>query len=336
MGAANEQEPVRWYVLRVTLSREIIIRNDLRRSGFDCYLPMTYKIIQTGKQKLRRLVPAIYGMVFVHCTKSAIDSYIKETAYPIFLMGNGRKGHREVIVVDDQDMENFIRFTQHTEQNLTYFHPDEIKLNVGDKIKVIGGIFDGIEGVLVRVPGKRGKQLVVSIPEISAVAVSLSPEMVQLVDQPAVKSVDIDGDIKSLYQLAYEKLFAAPDPVQYANEHNILMSELRRTLQRLEPVKGYTAQRQAELALPIYMATKALKLNADEATQRLFSAVNTLKATSLLRLRLQLYYALLNPDAELMESIKARVEEWKKAPLSNQQRLLKEELSQLLNLSCMV
>ena len=37
-----------------------------------------------------------------------------------------------------------------------------------------------------------------------------------------------------------------------------------------------------------------------------------------------------------MESIKTRVEEWKKAPLSNQQRLLKEELSQLLNLSCMV
>lgn len=333
MGAGNEQEPVRWYVLRTFNAREINIRNDLRRFGFDCYLPLTYKMIQTGKRKLRRLVPAVYGMVFVHSTKSAIDSYIKEMAYEVLLMTNGRKGHREVIVVNDKDMENFMRLTQHAEQKLTYFHPDEIKLNVGDKIKVVGGIFDGVEGVLMRVPGKRGKQLVVSIPDVSAVAVSLSPEMVELIDQPVVKSVDIDGDIKSLYQLAYEKLFAAPDPIQQPNEYNILMVELRRTLLRLQPVKGYTAARQAELTLPIFMATKALEEDMTQVGERMAAAIEGLKDTSMLRLRLQLYYAILTPDANLLGDIQRRMEEWNKAPLSNQQRLFKEELSKLLNLS---
>lgn len=336
MGAEKKQEEVRWYVLTAVYRKEIKVRDDIRRLGLDGYIPMKYELMTIGYRKERKLVPAINQLVFVHSTKSAIEDYIEHTKEIVYFRTSGRKGHREVLVVPDQDMENFIRVTQQVEEKLSYYRPEEIKLNVGDRIRVHGGVFDGVEGTLVRLPGKRSKQLVVSIPDISIVAVSMKPELVELVDQPTKKSTDIDGDLKTLFRLAYEKLFATPNRISQENEYNILVAELRRTLLKVQPFKGYTAQRQAELALPVYMATKALKLNADEATQRLLSAVNALKTTSLLRLRLQLYYALLNPDAELMESIKARVEEWKKAPLSNQQRLLKEELSQLLNLSCMV
>ena len=333
MGTAEKDEAARWYVLSANYRNEVKIRDDLRRLGFDCYLPMRYELKERRGTKKRLLVPAINGMVFVKNTKSALEEYITTTKLPTFFRMSGIPGQKKPIVVPDRDMENFMRVTQQVEEHLTYFNPDEIKLRVGDKIRVHGGVFDGVEGVLMRVPGKRSKQLVVSIPEISAVAVSLSPEVVELVDQPTKKSTDIDGDLKSLSTLAFQKLFAPPDRVAQENEYNLLVIELRRTLQRVEPYKGYTAQRQAELALPVYMATKALGLDANEATQRLLSAINSLKATSLLRLRLQLYYALLNPDADLLESVKRHVEEWKKAPLSNQQRLFKEELSQLLNQS---
>ena len=309
------------------------IRDDLRRLGFNCYLPMRYELKERQGKKKRLLVPAINGMVFVRSSKTTLDDYIATTKLPTFYRMSGIPGQKKPIIVPDRDMENFMRVTQQVEEQLSYFRPDEIKLRVGDKIRVHGGVFDGVEGVLMRVPGKRSKQLVVSIPEISAVAVSLSPEVVELVNQPTGKSTDIDADLKHLFTLAYEKQFAPPDRVAQENEYNLLVIELRRTLQRVEPYKGYTAQRQAELALPVYIATKALEQDANEATQRLLSAINSLKATSLLRLRLQLYYALLNPDANLLESVKTRVEEWKKAPLSNQQRLFKDELSQLLNLS---
>ena len=332
-GRTSTDEAARWYVLSANYRSEVKIRDDLRRLGFDCYLPMRYELKEQRGKKKRLLVPAINGMVFVKSTKSALEEYITTTKLPTYFRMSGIPGRKKPIVVPDRDMENFMRVTQQVEEQLSYFQPDEIKLHVGDKIRVHGGVFDGVEGVLMRVPGKRSKQLVVSIPEISAVAVSLSPEVVELVDQPARKSTDIDGDLKHLFTLAYEKQFAPPDRVAQENEYNLLVIELRRTLQRVQPFKGYTAQRQAELALPVYIATKALGLDANEATQRLLSAINSLKATSLLRLRLQLYYALLNPDASLLESVKTRVEEWKKAPLSNQQRLFKEELSQLLNQS---
>ena len=331
MAATPNDEAARWYVLSANYRSEVKIRDDLRRLGFDCYLPLRYERKERRGKKKRVLVPAINGMVFVKSVKTALDEYIAATKLPAYFRMSGLPGQKKPIVVPDRDMESFMRVTQQVEEHLTYFQPNEIKLRVGDKIRVHGGVFDGVEGVLMRVPGKRNKQLVVSIPEISAVAVSLSPEVVELVDQPAKKSTDIDGDLKCLSTLAYQKLFAPPDRVAQENEYNLLVIELRRTLQRVQPFKGYTAQREAELALAVYMGTKALGLDAQQEAERLTAAISALKDTSLLRLRLQLYYALLNPDADMLESVKTLVEEWKKAPLSNQQRLFKEELSQLLN-----
>lgn len=329
MAATPNDEAARWYVLSALHRNEVKIRDDLRRLGFDCYLPMRYELKERQGKKKRVLVPAINGMVFAKSTHSALKEYTATTKLPTFLRMSGQPGQKKPIVVPDRDMENFMRVTQQVEESLTYFHPDEIKLRVGDKIRVHGGVFDGVEGVLMRVPGKRNKQLVVSIPELAAVAVSLSPDVVELIDRPAEKSTDIDGDLKQLFTLAYEKLFAAPDRVAQENEYNLLTAELRRTLQRVEPYKGYTAQRKAELALPVYMATKALGLDATAATVRLTEAVGALKESSLLRLRLQLYYALLAPDAALLAAVKTRMEEWSKSPLSEQQRRFKEEWSQV-------
>lgn len=329
MGTAEKDDAVRWYVLSANYRNEVKIRDDLRRLGFDCYLPMRYELKERLGKKKRLLVPAINGLVFVKSTKSALEEYIATTKLPTFFRMSGIPGQKKPIIVNDRDMENFMRVTQQVEEHLTYFNPDEIKLRVGDKIRVHGGVFDGVEGVLMRVPGKRSKQLVVSIPEISAVAVSLSPEVVELIDQPTKKSTDIDGDLKSLSMLAYQKLFAPPDHTTQENEYNILVIELRRTLQRVQPFKGYTAQREAELALAVYMGTKALAMDDCAATERLTTAIDALKDTSLLRLRLQLYYAVLAPDTQLQSAIVEKLKIWMKSPLSEQQRRFKEEWNQV-------
>ena len=329
METTNKDEAARWYVLSANYRSEVKIRDDLRRLGFDCYLPMRYELKERRGKKKRVLVPAINGMVFVKSLKSALEEYIATTKLPTFFRMSGLPGQKKPIVVPDRDMENFMRVTQQVEESLTYFQPDEIKLRVGDKIRVHGGVFDGVEGVLMRVPGKRSKQLVVSIPEISAVAVSLSPEVVELVDQPAKKSTDVDGDLKSLFELAFRMLFAAPDRVTQENEYNLLVVELRRTLQRVEPYKGYTAQREAELALAVYMGTKALGLDDGKASERLLSATNALKENSMLRLRLQLYYASLAPDDKLKAVIGDKLKVWMKSPLSEQQRRFMVEWNQV-------
>jgi len=306
--------------------REVKVRDDMRRRGFNCYVPMRYEVRNIRGRTDRRLVPAVHELLFVYSTKTEITAYKQGTEGTLYFKTTGRKGHRELMVVADAEMENFMRLTQHVEEHLTYFRPDEIKLRVGSRIKVHGGVFDGVEGVLMKVPGKRNRQLVVSLTGVATVAVNMSPEVVEVLDEPVGKSNDVEGDTKRLYQLAQQRLFAPPDRETQESEYNVMIAELRRLLPTVSLHRGYTAAREAEIALAVYMGTKALKQPAEMASERLINAINSLKTTSMLRLRLQACYAYLAPDDEQKSAIAEKVRQWKKAPLSEQQRKFIEEL----------
>ena len=83
--------------------------------------------------------------------------------------------------VPDAEMENFIRISSHSEEKLRYYRPDEVDLKKGQRIRIIGGVFDGAEGVLMKVKGIRDKRLVVSLPNLLTVAAThIEPEFIQL------------------------------------------------------------------------------------------------------------------------------------------------------------
>ena len=65
-------------------------------------------------------------------------------------------------------MNDFIAVSSTNEESLIYLTPEDIKLKQGDKVKIIGGIFEGRKGKLMRIKGDR--RLVVEIPGIIAVA----------------------------------------------------------------------------------------------------------------------------------------------------------------------
>ena len=61
-----------------------------------------------------------------------------------------------------------------------FFLPEELELEKGTRVRIHGGPFEGREGVLLRVKGKRSKSLVVSIEGfISAVVADVSPEFIE-------------------------------------------------------------------------------------------------------------------------------------------------------------
>ena len=54
-------------------------------------------------------------------------------------------------------------------------------LKKGQRIRIIGGVFDGAEGVLLKVKGIRDKRLVVSLPNLLTVAATrIEPEFIQI------------------------------------------------------------------------------------------------------------------------------------------------------------
>lgn len=279
-----------WYVLRAVFKSELRVRDALRRAGFRAYVPMRWEIMVSGGRKLRRLVPAITELVFVYSTAEAITdfkSHCRDTVYWLTrpsLSGNRRY---EKIVVSEKAMNDFIRITEQTESNVAFFRPEELRLNKGDRIRIHGGVFDGVEGVLLKVKGRREKQLVVEIADIAAVAVTVQPEVVELMSV-GPGSVDRQWAARELQRLSTQMLTAAPDKEHSLGEWEMLNSEIRRLYESLRVLKGYLPSLEGEMALALLLAETALGMTVSEETSHRYeAAIAKLRTGSRLRLKME-------------------------------------------------
>ena len=286
----NQEEQI-WFTLGcISPQRELRVRDDARKSGLASFVPLQYTVKKIRGQKQRALIPAITGMIFVKGTLDELKDYIQKSHYPIYLKKSTFSNKEDFLTVPTHAMEEFIAVTESHEEHVTYFRPEEISLQAGDKIRIKGGFYDGREGIIIRIKGKRNKHLVVQIPGLLVAAVEVTPEIVELNDNPDTRSLsrekpskDIDKDKKRLLEIAERLLFEIPDKYQQENEYYLLLSELRRTRDRLKTFKGFTPATEAELALPMYLAAVKLGEDVQEAESRLQKAINNLKDTSKLK-----------------------------------------------------
>jgi transcription antitermination factor NusG len=277
-----------WYVIKAIFKKETAVRDALRGMGLRCYVPMRYRIEMVRGHKVRRLVPAISDLVFVKGEMDEINtcrSRLRETTYWLTRPVAGQE-QREKIVVPDKAMEDFIRVTEQNEAEVTYFNPDEVVLSKGDRIRIHGGAFDGVEGVLLKVKGRRSKQLVVTIPDLAVAAVSITPEVIEVINEKADVSVDVVVGVKQLTKLASQLLSAAPDRDSQPHEYNLLHRDVERFYQGLLPLRGYIPSAEAELALALLLAERALGAVTDATLHRCREALSRLRDTSRLKARL--------------------------------------------------
>ena len=365
-----------WYALGCTSpKRELKIRDDARRYGLDAFVPLKYEVKKVRGVERRVLVPAVTQIVLVKGTLEEVEDYIAHAHFVVFIRRSTYTNHKVYLTVTPQAMENFIAVTEMTERHVTYFRPEEITLREGDQIRIRGGLYDGREGIIMRIKGKRNKHLVVQIPGILIAAIELSQDMIDMVELPSsevpsevceagegaaegpgvpapgkaqegvknsksLRSKDLDKDRKFVFELAHRLLFEFSDKYQNENEYYLLRSELERARDCIAGFKGFTASSEAELALPLYLASVILDTpvggaggTAEAGAQvgiaqaRLQKAIGALKPTSLLRVRCQLYLAILTHDEALLAELSALFASWRKSPLSVKQRALLEEYS---------
>ena len=294
MMSENNEEKIWFFIGCTSLQKELKVRDDARRYGLQAFVPLTYMVKTHRGQKHRALVPAVSKLLFVKGTLEEVKDYIQHAHYVVFIRKSTFSNKEDYLTVPTKAMEDFIAVTENHEEHVTYFRPEEISLQEGDKIRIKGGFYDGREGIIMRIKGKRNKHLVVQIPGVLIAAIELSPEMIELSsekrkvkseelrERPS-KSKDIDKDKKLLLETAHRLLFDIPDKYQNENEYYLLLSELKRTRERLKTFKGYTPASEAELALPMYLAAVKLNDGIPEAETRLQNAVEKLKDSSKLK-----------------------------------------------------
>jgi len=170
-------DPKIWFPMRVTYSREMKVKGELDRLGIECFVPMTYRLADAeGENPYRELVPAINNLIFVHSTQERISrlKLSNEVLEPLrYMIDLTAKKKHEIMTVPDRQMENFLRVASKTDDSVMFLDEESIIGKEGKRVRIMGGAFEGVEGVIRRV--KRCKRVVVELEGIASVAIAYVP-----------------------------------------------------------------------------------------------------------------------------------------------------------------
>jgi transcription antitermination factor NusG len=160
-------KPRKWYALYLRSRYEKRVHADLTKQEIESFLPLIEEEHVWSDRKKRVRAPLFRGYLFVRTDLR--DRYsILQTGGVVRFVGAG--GHPSAIPDEQIDWVRIVAG-----------HPARIKrepsLMAGDRVKVIGGPFQGITGTIARVKGSVRVVLAVdSIPQ--AVSVEVNPDFV--------------------------------------------------------------------------------------------------------------------------------------------------------------
>ncbi len=168
-----------WFAMRVTYRREITVCDYLNEQGIRTFIPMKYTLKIKGKKHHRELVPAINSLIFVYTQQSTIQSIKKNIPHLQYITN---KNHKKIIVPNIQ-MQQFIAACGTQNDSLLFLDPSEINFTKGTHVRVIGGDFEGQEGIFIKIKGKRDRRVVIAIEGVIAVVLAtIHPSLIKKID----------------------------------------------------------------------------------------------------------------------------------------------------------
>lgn len=157
-----------WYAVRVTYSRELALKQYLDDAGIENFIPMRYENVMKQERRVRKLVPAIHNLVFIRTGRTLLRKLKDDLEYilPIRCIMD-REKHQPVSIPDAQ-MRSFMLVSGNYDQAVLYLEPKELNIPRGTRVRIVDGIFKGVEGEFVRI--RRDRRVVVNIEGVMAVA----------------------------------------------------------------------------------------------------------------------------------------------------------------------
>ena len=177
----NKSTDVCWYPLRVTYSRELQLKEVLDAEHIENFIPMHYEYIRHADRKIRKLVPVVHNLVFVHASFACIDHIKRSVGSSLSVRYIMDRETQRPLTVPDSQMRSFIAVSGNNEEQIVYLDPAVTALQKGDRVRITGGIFEGVEGVILRVKGDR--RVSVCIKGVMAVATTyVHPSLMEKIE----------------------------------------------------------------------------------------------------------------------------------------------------------
>lgn len=177
----HKDNEVLWYAMRVPYRNELKVQLKLQEKGIETFIPKRKKIVKKRGKTSYELLPAVNNLIFVHSSLSVIKNLKQEILNLQYLVN--KSGCESIkIVVRDNEMQSFIKAVENLEEEITYLSPEEINIEKGTRVRIIGGNFDGVEGIFVKVKGKRNKKVVVMLDKLLAVVIAeIDPDLIEVI-----------------------------------------------------------------------------------------------------------------------------------------------------------
>ena len=175
-------QPTKWYAMRDLCRANAHVRayDRLVDSGFEVFTPLRWSVSSRQGKKVRRKVPVIADLLFVHSSREELDPEVNKSSTLQYRFMKG--GQAVPMTVPDSEMQRFMLAVASTD-DARYFTPDEILPSmIGRRVRLVGGPLDGYIGNLLHIRGSRKKRLLVGIPGFLTVAVEVNPEFIEIAD----------------------------------------------------------------------------------------------------------------------------------------------------------
>jgi transcription antitermination factor NusG len=173
-----ESKSVFWYVLFAANGKAAKISDHLKKVGIERFFPLYYKEkrIRNSERTKPALQPLIGNLVFVKSSKECLAPQLKAIKLRFGITDDlyyRDLGTKEIITVPEKQMLNFIAVAGCIRERVIYFSNEDVNLEKGTRVRIIGGVFEGVEGIFMRIKGDR--RVVVSLPDLFSVATAFVP-----------------------------------------------------------------------------------------------------------------------------------------------------------------
>ena len=186
----NEQEKdiAKWFVMRAYKNEKKAEEHLSREYGLKYFIPKQKLLRKINGKKVLVTVPVIRSLIFVFAKQEQIVDFKLNYYNDLQFVTRTFEGKHIYITVPNKEMENFIKVCEQKEEELNFFKPEELldekkrKIVKGQRVKVHGGPFNEVEGFFMKVEKKRGRQLVVIIPDLLAVSAEIDPDYLEILE----------------------------------------------------------------------------------------------------------------------------------------------------------
>ena len=185
-----QETPKMWFVAYVGTCAEKVVRDRLKKKGYDAYAATLWELrVRNNGRRVRIERPVITQYVFVRVTEEERKVIVEFPYIHYFLTDKATEknkfGRHQLAVIPDRQMQ---RLQDMLAQENAAIQFASTGFTIGDEVAILGW-GDGIKGNIVRIHGDKGQYIGVRVNHLGCAYMEISPDRLMKTSKPKITNV---------------------------------------------------------------------------------------------------------------------------------------------------